>query len=446
MKLPKKQIREHYQIILDSIADGVFTVNVDLCITSFNRSAEKITGIPKEEAIGRQCFEVLRASVCETECLIRQTIKKERPIVNKPVFILRSDNKRIPISVTTALLKDSKGRIIGGVETFRDLTVVDKLRKALRKQHSFDDIVSKNGKMFELFSILPQIAESNSTVLIVGASGTGKELFARAIHNNSLKKKGPFIAINCGALPEALCESELFGYKAGAFTDARKDKSGRFALAQNGTIFLDEIGDISKAVQIRLLRVLEEKTYEPLGSTKTIKTNARVITATHRNLKKLVEEGKFREDLYFRINVIKLSLPPLSARKEDIPLLVDHFIDRFNHLTGRKIVGLSQKAAAALMLYDWPGNVRELENAIEHAFVFCRDDLIRLHYLPEHIIPKNGFMLDSTGLTLRDVEKFAIQQALQRNQWKKMATARELGIDKNTLRRKINRLGIIVPH
>ncbi len=199
-------------------------------------------------------------------------------------------------------------------------------------------------------------------------------------------------------------------------------------------------------MQIRLLRVLEEKTYEPLGSTKTIKTNARVITATHRNLEKLVEEGKFREDLYFRINVIRLSLPALSDKKEDIPLLVDHFIDQFNHLTGKKIVGLSQRAMAALMLYDWPGNVRELENAIEHAFVFCQDDLIHLHYLPDHIIPKDGFMLDSKGLTLMEFEKYTIQQALQRNQWKKMATARELSIDKNTLRRKIKRFGIIMPH
>jgi len=446
MKLPKEQIQEHYQIILDSIADGVFTVNLDLCITSFNKGSEEITGIPREEAIGRPCFEVLRSSMCETGCLIRQTIEEKIPIVNMPVYILRADKKRIPITVTTALLKDSQGKIIGGVETFRDLTVVNKLRKALRKQHSFDDIISKNSKMFELFSILPQIAESNSSVLITGASGTGKELFARAIHNNSLKKKGPFIAINCGALPDTLCEAELFGYKAGAFTDAKKDKPGRFALAQDGTIFLDEIGDISKAVQMRLLRVLENKVYEPLGSTKTIKTNARVIAATHRNLEKLVKEGKFREDLYFRVDIVKLSLPPLLDRKEDIPFLVDHFVDRFNHLTGRKIIGLSQKALAALMLYDWPGNVRELENAIEHAFVLCRDDLIRLHNLPDRIVPKNDSMLVSTGLTLREIEKHSIQQALQRNQWKRMATARELGIDKNTLRRKINRLGINVPH
>jgi len=393
MKQFEKSIQQHYQIILDSIADGVFTVDLDLFITSFNRAAEEITGISRDEAIGRPCFEVLRANVCETDCLLCQTMETESPIVNVPVYILRSDKKRIPISVTTALLKDSTGRNIGGVETFRDLTVVNKLRKALLKQHSFEDIVSKNGKMLELFSILPQIAESSSTVMIVGASGTGKELFARALHNNSLQRKGPFVTINCGALPDTLCESELFGYKAGAFTDAKKDKPGRFALAQNGTIFLDEIGDISQAVQVRLLRVLEEKVYEPLGSTKTIRTNARVITATHRNLEELTKSGKFREDLYFRIDVIKLMLPKLSERKEDIPLLVDHFIERFNHLTGKNIMGLSQKAMAALMLYDWPGNVRELENAIEHAFVLCQSDLVRLQDLPDRLIPENDSVL-----------------------------------------------------
>jgi PAS domain S-box-containing protein len=445
MKQFEKSIQLHYQIILDSIADGVFTVNLDLFITSFNSAAEKITGISREEAIGKPCFEVLRANVCETGCLIRQTIETERPIVNVPVYILRSDKKRIPISVTTALLKDSNGKYIGGVETFRDLTVVNKLRKALLKQHSFEDIVSKNEKMLQLFSTLPQIAESSSTVMIVGASGTGKELFARAIHNNSLQRKGPFVTINCGALPDTLCESELFGYKAGAFTDAKKDKPGRFALAQNGTIFLDEIGDVSQAVQARLLRVLEEKVYEPLGSTKTIKTNARVITATHRNLEELVQAGKFREDLYFRIDVIKMMLPKLSERKGDIPLLVDHFIERFNHLTGRNIMGLSQKAIAALMLYDWPGNVRELENAIEHAFVLCQNDLVRLQDLPDRLIPESDSILVPTGLTLMEIEKRTIEQALQRNQWKKMVTARELGIDKNTLRRKINRLCIDVP-
>ena len=377
---------------------------------------------------------------------MRQTIETQQPVINFPVYILRADKKLIPISVTTALLKDAGGQTIGGVETFRDLTAVDKLRKVLRKQHSFEDIVSKNAKMQDLFAILPQVAESNCSVLIEGDSGTGKELVARAIHNNSPVKDGPFVAINCGALPDNLCESELFGYKAGAFTDAKKDKPGRFALAQDGTLFLDEIGDISPAVQSRLLRVLEEKVYEPLGATKACTTNARMITATNRNLQKLVRDGKFRDDLYFRIDIVKLSLPPLSERKEDIPLLLDHFIDQFNHLSGKKIVGISQKAVAALMLHDWPGNVRELENAIEHAFVLCLDGIIRLHHLPARVVPQGGPPLGATGLSLREAEKRTIVQALERNQWKKMATARELDIDKNTLRRKIKRLGIVEPH
>jgi transcriptional regulator with PAS, ATPase and Fis domain len=279
-------------------------------------------------------------------------------------------------------------------------------------------------------------------VLIEGATGTGKELFATAIHKHSNKRDGPFVAVNCGALPDTLIESELFGYKQGAFTDAKKDKPGRFALAENGTIFLDEIGDISPSIQVRLLRVLEDRAYEPLGSTKSVKTNARVIAATHRNLKELVAKGLFREDLFFRINVIKLALPLLAKRKEDIPLLVDHFIQHFNLLKGKDIIGLSQRAMAAVMLYDWPGNVRELENAIEHAFVISKGKVLRLTDLPESIHPSNKTFQIPTGLTLKEIEKHAIQQALVRNNGKKMATARELGIDKNTLRRKIMRLGI----
>ncbi|MGD9314889.1 MAG: sigma-54 dependent transcriptional regulator, partial [Desulfobacterales bacterium] len=265
---------------------------------------------------------------------------------------------------------------------------------------------------------------------------------ARAIHNHSPQKDGPFITVNCGALPDTLCESELFGYKAGAFTDAKRDKLGRFALAQNGSIFLDEIGDISPAVQIRLLRVLENRVYEPLGSTKTIETNARVIAATHRNLGELVKKGTFREDLYFRINVIRLALPTLAERKSDIPLLIDHFIERFNHIHGRNILGITQEAIAAMLMYPWPGNVRELENAIEHAFALCQGDLIQMAHLPEDIIPANGSILVTTGLTLKEVEKQTIEQALKRNSWKRVKTARELGINKNTLRYKIKRYGI----
>lgn len=441
----KRSAIRHHQIILDSIGDGVFTVDLGWRIMSFNKAAERITGIPREEAIGQLCYEVFRANVCEADCVLRHTITTEKPIRSMPVYIVRADKKRIPISVSTAVLRSEAGEVIGGVETFRDLTVVHELRKELQKQHSYGDIISKSEEMRKLFSILPQIAESDSTVLIEGATGTGKELVARAIHHNSPRKKGPFVAVNLGALPETLCGSELFGYKAGAFTDAKKDKPGRFALAQDGTIFLDEIGDVSLAVQVSLLRVLEEKVYEPLGSTNAVTTNARVITATHRNLEKLVQEGRFRDDLYYRIDVIKLSLPPLSERKEDIPLLVNHFVNRFNRLTGRQVIGLSQEAMAAFMLYDWPGNVRELENAIEHAFVLCQGELIRLNHLSMQIVPKDQSMIMPTGLTLREIEKSAIEEALQRNHWKKVVTARELGIDKNSLRRKIKRLGIVQP-
>jgi len=442
MTQPERPFMENQEIILDSISDGVFTVDLDWRIISFNRAAERITGVAREDAIGRPCFEVFRANVCETGCVLRQTIQTGKPIENMPVHIIRADKRRIPISVSTTLLRDPGGKVIGGVETFRDLTVVAELRKELRKQHSFGDIISKSEKMLRLFAVLPHLAESESTVLIEGASGTGKELFARAIHNSSARCKGPFVAVNCGALPDSLCESELFGYKSGAFTDAKKDKPGRFALAQDGTIFLDEIGDISSAMQVRLLRVLEEKVYEPLGSTKSLTTNARVITATHRNLDELVKQGEFREDLYYRINVIKLPLPGLSERKEDIPLLVDHFVERFNRLTGKQVVGLSQEAMAALMLHDWPGNVRELENAIEHAFVLCKGELVQLSCLPKHLVPVDDGPDLPTGMTLTEVEKRAIYEALERNRGKRVATARELGIDKNTLRRKMKRYGL----
>ncbi len=444
--IPSEQdLGAQYQKILDSITDGVYAVDSNWRIIYFNRAAEKITGIPKMEALGRSCLEVFRSNVCESSCLLRETMETGKPILNRPIYIIRADKKRIPVSVTTAIFKDAKGKVAGGVVTFRDLTDIRKLRKELLKQHSYEDIVSKNPEMHRIFSILPQVAQSHSTVLIEGASGTGKELIARAIHNNSFHNKGPFVAVNCGALPDTLVESELFGYKAGAFTDAKKDKKGRFAQAQNGTLLLDEIGDISPVIQVRLLRVLQEKRYEPLGSTTSEHTNARIITATHHNLEKLVKKGDFRKDLYYRINIVKIFLPAFARRKEDIPLLAHHFIERFNRLTGKNIAGISQKAMAALMLYDWPGNIRELENAIEHAFVLCREDMISISCLPEHVLPPAALEPIALELTLKEMEKRAIMQALDRHHWKRVATATALGIDKNTLRRKIIRLGIHPP-
>ncbi|MGD1970581.1 MAG: sigma 54-interacting transcriptional regulator [Desulfobacterales bacterium] len=442
MNIPDPSKHTDYQSILNSITDGVLTVDRKMIITSFNRAAEKITQVKRSEAIGRHCFEVMRAEVCESGCAIQKTFKTGKPCQNIPVFIVRADNKRIPISVTTGIVRDDQGNVIGGVETFRDLSELNKLRREIYNRHSFEDIVSKNHQMLQLFSILPQVADSRSTVLIEGASGTGKELLARAIHNHSPRRTAPFMAVNCGALPDTLIESELFGYQAGAFTDAKHNKPGRFALVKDGTIFLDEIGDISAAMQTRLLRVLENRTFSPLGATSTQQMKARVIAATHRNLKEMIAAGQFREDLYFRINVVGLRLPPLKERKEDIPLLVDHFIERFNTLTGKQIVGISQDALAALTLYDWPGNVRELENAIEHAFVLSLDGMIRLAYLPEQIQPQKEPLQLPVETSLKAIEKQAIIRALNHNNWRKMATARELGIDKNTLRRKILRYDI----
>ena len=439
--------KNHTDLILDSIADGVFTVDCDWRITSFNQAAEKITGVPKDDAIGSTCRDVFHSNICDSNCLLRQSIKEDKPITNRSIYIINANEDQLPISISAAPLKDEDGNIIGGIETFRDLSEVAELRKQLQKQYSFQDIISKSKSVQKIFDILPDIAVSDSTVLIQGDSGTGKELFARAIHNLSNRKDKPLVVINSGALPDTLLESELFGYKAGAFTDAKKDKPGRFALAEGGTIFLDEIGDISPALQVRLLRVLQEKTYEPLGGTESIKANVRIITATNKNLQQLVKKGLFREDLFYRLNVVSIGLPELKKRKEDIPLLIDHFINRFNKLRSKNIAGVSDEVLTVLMNHDFPGNVRELENIIEYAFILCRDQTIQVSHLPEPLKEKFVGLGDkaSAGLTLAAIQKRAIEGTLIRNNWKKMATARELNIDKGTLRRMIERLGIKEP-
>ena len=430
------------EIILNSIADGVFTVDLDWKVTFFNRAAEEITGVSAADAIGRPCCEVFRANVCESTCVLRYTRETGKPVVNRPVAILRADGKEIPISVSTALLKDATGRVIGGVETFRDLSLVQTLRQEINRRYRFGDIVSRSPIIRKLFSILPEVAQSESTVLILGESGTGKELLSHAIHSLSPRAEGPFVAVNCGALPDTLLESELFGHVAGAFTDAKKSRQGRFAMAEGGTLFLDEIGDVSPALQVRLLRALQERVYEPLGSSRSVKANVRIITATNKDLAQMVEEGSFRKDLYYRVNVVKLELPRLADRKEDIPLLAEHFIERFNKLRDKNIMGLSHETLTIFMNYDWPGNIRELENVIEYAFIICKEGLIQPSALPESLQPGGGAGPAFQGMTLRDIEKRAIWEALERNKWKRMATARELGVDKNTLRRKIQQLGL----
>lgn len=430
--------------VLDSVPDGVFTVDNDWRITSFNCAAARITGIERDEAIGQRCCEVFRTSICESACALKQTLSTNRPVANKVVYIVNAKGDRIPISISTAVLKDQRGRILGGVESFRDLRVVAELSRQAEEQDSFSDIHGRSRAMRQLFDLLPAVAESDSTVVVEGPSGTGKELVARAIHRLSHRHKKNFVALNCGALPDTLLESELFGYKAGAFTDARKDKPGRFALAEGGTLLLDEIGDISPAMQARLLRVLQERVYEPLGGVEPVRADVRVIAATNRSLETLVREGKFREDLFYRVNVVRLELPPLRDRREDVPLLIDHLVARFNRLKGRDVSGVSDAVLARLMEHDYPGNIRELENIIEHAFVLCRGGLIEPAHLPPRLRdtpPGKGALLPE-GLTLAEMEKLLIRDALRRHQDNRAAAARDLGIAASTLFRKLKSLGL----
>ena len=431
-------------VILDSISEGVFTVDLDWRITSFNRAAEEISGISRKEAIGRYCRDVLRAEVCETGWTLRQTMETGEPTMNRAVHIIDAQGKKRAIAISTALLKNAGGKVIGGVETFRDMSTVEQLRKEIKGRYLCEDIISQSHRMQNLFAIMPNIAESNTTVLIEGESGTGKELFARAIHNMSFRKDKPFIAVNCGALPDSLLESELFGYKAGAFTDAKKDKPGRFALADGGTIFLDEIGDVSASVQVKLLRVLQERVYEPVGGVSSVKADVRVITATNKKLDQLVQQDKFRDDLYYRVNVMKLELPPLRDKKEDIPLLVEHFISRFNRLQNKNICCVTNEVTTALLAYDYPGNVRELENIIEHCFVLCDGEIIEGKHLPLSIRPVSETVNAESiqSATIKQMEVVLINQALRRNKGNKTAAAKELGIDKSTLFRKMKTFDI----
>jgi PAS domain S-box-containing protein len=451
MGIIKKKIHSNIntstEAILESISDGVFTVDKEWNVTSFNRAAEEITGVSRLEAIGRSCSDVFRSSMCGAECALQETLKTGRPVIGKSAYIINSDGDRIPISVSTAVLRDDKGHVIGGAETFRDLSDLEVLRQELQGRFCAGDLSSRSPLMQRVFEVLPAIAGSPSTVLISGETGTGKEIMARTIHSLSTRSRGPFIALNCGALPDTLLESELFGYKAGAFTGANRDKPGRFALAKGGTILLDEIGEISPALQVRLLRVLQERVYEPLGSTKSEKADVRVIAATNRDLMELVKQGLFREDFYYRVNVVRVELPPLRRRKEDIPLLVMQFINRFNRLQQKDIKGINPEALSLLMAYDWPGNIRELENIIERSFILCREGHIGIVHLPAELTSSG--LAPSQTADIRSAQNVlsaqVISAALERNNYNRQAAANELGIHKTTLFRRIKKLGLVLP-
>jgi len=382
-------------LLLESIAEGVFTLDHKGFITSWNPSMGRITGYTSEEAIGKSCsllsFNNCFGKSCPTgisEC----KIFKHGSIDGKECYLKHKNGKNIPVLKNARIIKDKKGNIKGIVETIADLTKIHQYRqevqeanRKLGKIYRFDKIIGKSNAIQKVFSAIKAASTSDATVLIDGESGTGKELVAGAVHYNSHRANMPFVIINCSALPESLLESELFGHVKGSYTGAVNDRAGRFEEAGGGTLFLDEIGEISTLIQIKLLRVLQEREIERVGDSKKRKIDIRVITATNKNLYSLVTEGKFREDLYYRLKVFPISLPSLRKRKEDIPILTSHFIQTQNNKTGKTIKGLTSSAMRILLDYNWPGNVRELENAIEHAFVLCNSEYIDIFDLPVEI-------------------------------------------------------------
>jgi PAS domain S-box-containing protein len=429
-------------IIFDSISDAVFTTDHDCRITAFNAAAERITGFTREQAVGRYCFDIFRSEICQTRCALRHTLADGESVSNLRVTIMTRDRRKLPVSISTTLLRDAGGKPVGAVEFFRDLSVEEELRHRLAQCDAFGNLRSENDRMQRILRLLPEIATAECNVIVCGPSGSGKELIAQTIHNLSPRRQGPYIRVNCGALPATLLESELFGYVRGAFTDAKRDKPGQFQLAEGGTLLLDEIAEMPLPLQVKLLRVLNNGEFQPLGSTRTLQADARIITATNRDIEGMVSDGTFREDLYYRINVVSVEIPPLRERPEDLPRLVSHFLERFRDRRGKLISSLSDEAMAILRRYAWPGNIRELENAIEHAFVVCQEEIIRPEHLPERVVNgacqqgKSPIQLDDAPL------EAVIREALLRNHGDKSKTARELGMHRTTLWRKMRQYGI----
>jgi PAS domain S-box-containing protein len=428
-------------LVLDVLDQGVFTVDEKTFITSFNQAAERITGYGAAEVIGKKCSEVFHTNLCGKACPLRVSIESRNPIRNRQVYIRARDGRPVPIAISTAPLMTRGGRLLGGVEVFKDLSEISHLKRRLESRYRLLDIIGKSPAMQKIFELLPLFAASDTTVLVSGASGTGKELIARTIHSLGGRRKGPFVAINCAAIPETLLEAELFGHIKGAFTDASRDRPGRIAAADGGTLFLDEIGDLPRPMQVKVLRFLQSREYEALGSNRTVRADVRVIAATNRDLLELVREGSFREDLYFRLNVLQVDIPPLAERPEDIPLLVAHYLGLFRESTGKAIEGLDEESMSALMRYSFPGNVRELENVIERAFILCQGDRIRLEHFPDSVVGAvAGRKLSSAAAA--SVEESAIRAALARQDGNRTRAAEDLGIHRITLLRRMRKLGL----
>ncbi|MBI3991426.1 MAG: sigma 54-interacting transcriptional regulator [Candidatus Omnitrophica bacterium] len=432
--IPKEGI---LNLVFNSITEGIVVCDAEMKITEFNRAAEDITGYSKKEAIGKRCTDIFKGRLCGERCAVCETMKTSHPASDYQARILRKDGTARMVVLNTSVLK-GPGRPRGVIIVFKDVTELMTLRQELGKRDRFFQLVGKSRQMQGVYDQIESIAEHDSTALIRGETGVGKELVAQAIHYQSPRSHGPFVKVNCSVLSETLLESELFGHVQGAFTGAIRDRVGRFELASSGSIFLDEIGDISPAVQLKLLRVIQDKEIERVGESRLRKVDVRIITATNRNLEKLVKEGKFREDLYYRLKVIPIEIPPLRERKDDIPLLVEHFIERFNTRYKKNVEGVSHDALASLLDYDWKGNVRELENSVEYAFVHTKGNYLEMDSFPAEI---KSFRSSPCALSDGD-ERLKILNALETSRWNKAEAARKLNIDRTTLWRKMKKYGI----
>ena len=446
--------------IIDTMADGVFTLDNKGRITSWNRAMERISGYTAQEAMGNSC-QIIDCSRCfgkNCPSGIRscQIFKKGISEANECLLRHKAGHS-VPVIKNARVVRDQNEQIIGVVETVTDLSEISLARQEaeealirLGEKHRLENLIGKSHEMQKVFAAINAAAGSDATILIMGDSGTGKELVAGAIHQRSMRKAAPLIAVNCSALTESLLESELFGHVKGAFTGAIQNRTGRFEEAEGGTVFLDEIGEISPYIQVKLLRVLQEREFERVGDSKTRKVNIRIIAATNRDLYRHVQEGHFRDDLYYRLKVFPIVLPPLKTRKDDIPLLTRHFIDRQNHKTGKNIAGISQYAMRVFLDYPWPGNVRELENAIEHAFVLCNRDQIEISDLPLEIRQPAGTSVPGAmagpeakraGIG-RDLSKDELIQLLEAAAWNKAEVARRLGVSRTAVWKYMKKLEI----
>jgi len=463
------ELDRYWKTVVSTIRDGIMIVDTTGTIVSVNEAFETITGYSRQELVGRKCS-TLACSICDVAreqsgnqwCILFNT----GDLRVRKCTLLRKDQTRIHALKNTALLRDNTGKVIGAVETMTDITEIIQrdhqiaaFRRELRLADGFHGLIGISAPMRQVFDLIVNAAQSDAPVIILGESGTGKELVSKAIHELGERKHNPFVKVNCAALTESLLESELFGHVKGAFTGAVKSRAGRFETAHGGDIFLDEIGDLPLTTQVKLLRCIEEKVVERVGDNKPVPVDVRIITATNKNLEELVEQGAFRQDFYFRINVIPIKLPPLRERAEDIPLLAEAFFRKIALKSGKNIEGISGETMRVLMEYAWPGNVRELKSAFEYAFVTCRESMIQPHHLPQNITGSLNFARGHTGLmtaanaagepaviapaaTPPESQKEQLLRALEQTGWNQSAAAHLLKVSRVTVWSRMKRYGI----